>query len=142
MSWLSLVPLIVVPPRSSQKKLAASGQRCDRPVNLIDLYPTLIQFCGLENPPHKLDGQSLVPLLEKPDSTAERSSITMFGPGNASLRTDRWRFIRYADGSEELYDLTQDPREWVNLAGNSVHVERLAVLRSKIAPFLLVPEKR
>ncbi len=136
------VPLIVVPPRSSQKKLAASGQRCDRPVNLIDLYPTLIQFCGLENPPHKLDGQSLVPLLEKPDSTAERSSITMFGPGNASLRTDRWRFIRYADGSEELYDLTQDPREWVNLAGNSVHVERLAVLRSKIAPFLLVPEKR
>ena len=136
------VPLIVVPPRSSQKKLAASGQRCDRPVNLIDLYPTLIQFCGLENPPHKLDGQSLVPLLEKPDSTAERSSITMFGKGNASLRTDRWRFIRYADGSEELYDLSRDPREWVNLAGNSAYSERMAVLRSKIAPFLLVPEKK
>jgi arylsulfatase A-like enzyme len=136
------VPLIVVPPRSSQKTLSASGQRCDRPVNLIDLYPTLIQFCGLENPPHKLDGQSLVPLLEKPDSTAERSSITMFGKGNASLRTDRWRFIRYADGSEELYDLSRDPREWVNLAGNSAYSERTAVLRSKMAPFLLDPAKK
>jgi len=130
------VPLIIAPARSSQRKLSDAGGRCDQPVNLIDIYPTLIELCGLENPPHQLDGDSLVPLLVAPNSVSDRSSVTMFGPGNGSLRTERWRFIRYEDGSEELYDLKKDPREWVNLAGLSSQRERLAGLRSKLAPYL------
>jgi arylsulfatase A-like enzyme len=131
------VPLIFVPPRSSHREFSKAGEHCDRPVNLIDIYPTLIEMCGLKNPPHQLDGHSLVPLLKSPDSAWARSSVTMFGPGNGSLRTDRWRFIRYADGSEELYDLRKDPREWVNLAGQAVHQDLLVNLRSKIAPYLV-----
>ena len=64
-------------------------------------------------------------------------SVTMFGPDNGSLRTDRWRFIRYADGSEELYDMRRDPQEWVNLVSMSANREILRDLRSKLKPFLL-----
>ncbi len=130
------VPLIIVPPRSRQRNFSQLGGRCDRPVNLVDVYPTLIELCGLENPPHRLDGASLVPLLKVPDSEWKRASVTMFGPGNGSLRTSRWRFICYANGAEELYDLKNDPHEWVNLAGQAVHHELLGKLRVKIAPYL------
>ena len=61
----------------------------------------------------------------------------MFGPGNGSLRTDRWRFICYSDGSEELYDLSADPREWVNLVGKSEYRKVLAKLRAQMAPYLV-----
>ncbi|HBV63600.1 MAG TPA: sulfatase [Rhodopirellula sp.] len=131
------VPLIMVPPRDVQANLAPSGSRCDQPVNLIDLYPTLIELCGLKAPPHDLDGASLVPLLRKPDQVTKRCSVTMFGPGNGSLRTDRWRFICYSDGSEELYDLSADPREWVNLVGKSEYRKVLAKLRAQMAPYLV-----
>ena len=131
------VPLIIVPPRTKAEKYAATGRQCKRPVNLIDLYPTLIQMCDLENPPHKLDGESLVPLMEAAEVPTERFSVTMFGPDNGSLRTDRWRFIRYADGSEELYDMRRDPQEWVNLVSMSANREILRDLRSKLKPFLL-----
>ena len=94
-------------------------------------------MCDLENPPHKLDGESLVPLMEAAEVPTERFSVTMFGPGNGSLRTDRWRFIRYADGSEELYDMRRDPQEWVNLVSMSANREILRDLRSKLKPFLL-----
>ena len=57
----------------------------------------------------------------------------MFDPGNESLRTDRWRYIRYADGSEELYDHNNDPHEWTNLANNPEHAGKLAKLRA-LAP--------
>ena len=90
--------------------------RCDRPVNLIDLYPTLIELCGLEPIP-SLDGISLVPLLQNPNSDWDRPAVTEFHKGNAAVRSGRYRYIRYHDGSEELYDHQTDPNEWVNLAG-------------------------
>lgn len=110
------VPLIIVPPRK-QKTDFASDARCKEPVSLVDLYPTLVELCGADGP-QKLDGQSLVPLLRNPRQRSGRGVVTMFDRGNTSLRTDRWRLIRYADGSEELYDHSRDSHEWENLAGN------------------------
>ncbi len=89
--------------------------RAHAPANLIDLYPTLVELAGL---PAKagLEGESLAPWMRDPNRGRERPSITTFGPNNHSLRTDRWRFIRYANGDEELYDHWSDPNEWTNLA--------------------------
>ena len=87
---------------------------------LIDLYPTLTDLCGV-TAPHELDGQSLRPLLKDPARKTGRKLLTTFDPGNISLRTERWRYIRYADGNEELYDLQADPNEWTNLAAEKKH---------------------
>ncbi|HUG92007.1 MAG TPA: sulfatase [Planctomycetaceae bacterium] len=104
------VPLIFAGPG------IASGARCDRPAELLDLYPTLSELCGLEAR-LDLEGHSLAPLLQ--DASAERPwpAITTHGVGNHAIRSQRWRYIHYADGSEELYDLERDPHEWTNLAG-------------------------
>jgi iduronate 2-sulfatase len=110
------VPLIVVPPRRLAARFAAAGSRCNQPVSLIDLYPTLAELCGVAAP-GQLDGQSLVPLLRDPERATGRAVVTMFDRGNASLRTRRWRYIRYANGAKELYDMQQDPHEWSNVAG-------------------------
>ncbi len=93
-----------------------AGQRCDRPVGLIDIYPTLIELCGLKPKP-ELDGVSLVSLLNNPNQKWNRPAITEYHRGQFSVRSQRWRYIRYSDGSEELYDHDNDPREWRNLAG-------------------------
>lgn len=90
------------------------GQVCRRPVSLIDLYPTLAELCQLPAPSH-LEGDSLVPLLRKPKSKRDPVLIT-YGQGNHAVRSDRYRYIRYANGEEELYDLDNDPNEWTNIA--------------------------
>ncbi|RME89602.1 MAG: DUF4976 domain-containing protein, partial [Verrucomicrobia bacterium] len=92
-----------------------SGARCARPVELLDLYRTLADLCGLPDPPN-VEGRSLRPLLQAPDAPWPWPAITTHGPNNHAVRTERWRYIRYADGSEELYDMTADPNEWTNLA--------------------------
>lgn len=92
------------------------GGRCNRPVELLDIYPTLIELCGLP-PRTDLEGISLVPQLKDAAANRDRPAITSHNQGNHGIRTQRWRYIRYADGSEELYDMQRDPREWTNLAG-------------------------
>ncbi len=94
---------------------------CERPVNLIDLYPTLVELCGLKTKP-ELDGISLAPLLKNPDATWRHPSLTTHERGNHALRTRRWRYIRYSDGTEELYDHENDPNEWTNLAKDPQYV--------------------
>jgi len=64
------------------------------------------------------EGQSLVPLMKKPDREWKHPAITSFGLGNYSIRSTHYRFIQYFDGSRELYDLRNDPHEWNNLIGN------------------------
>lgn len=92
----------------------AQDQLCERPVGLVDLYPTVLDFCGLPLP-EGLDGQSIVPLLRNPKKEWESPVLTTFGYQNHSIRNDRWRYIRYNDGGEELYDHFHDPNEWTNL---------------------------
>ncbi len=88
-----------------------------RPVSLLDLYPTLVEFAGL--PAKKdIDGTSLVPLLKNPSAAWERPALTTEGFKNHALRTERWRYIRYSDGSEELYDHDNDPLEHKNVAAS------------------------
>lgn len=127
------VPLIIVPPRRRTDQFASPGSRCDQPVGLIDLYPTLTALCDVQ-PPDELDGRSLVPLLKAPDHDTGRTVVTAFDPGNTSLRSGRWRYIHYADGSEELYDHTSDPNEWHNLAHSQEHASVLERLRAEIRP--------
>jgi arylsulfatase A-like enzyme len=114
--------------------VSSAGTRCDRPVNLIDIYPTLVDLCGLPAN-DRLEGQSLAPLLKDPEQSWDRPSLTTHGRNNHSLRSDRYRYIRYEDGSEELYDHEVDPREWNNLAddeGHSAVKQRLAKWLPKI----------
>jgi arylsulfatase A-like enzyme len=80
-------------------------------------------------PPQKLEGHSLVPLLRRPSAPWPHPAITTFHRNDHTIRTGRWRYIRYANGDEELYDCTADPHEWINLAAKSEHRETLAKLR-------------
>jgi arylsulfatase A-like enzyme len=97
------------------------------PAELLDLYPTLAELARLP-PRDDLEGRSLVPqLLRGERRTAP--AITTHNQGNHAVRTDRWRYIRYADGSEELYDMRADPTEWTNLARDTAHRDAIAELR-------------
>ena len=125
------VPLMVVPPKSRADEFAEPGAICSQPVGLIDLFPTLLDLCGLEGP-KGFDGESLVPLLKDPSKKTGRALVTTFDQGNLSVRTEHWRFIRYADGSEELYDLSSDPNEWHNLAEIAAFAERRARMRKHL----------
>jgi arylsulfatase A-like enzyme len=105
------VPLIFAGPG------VAVGARCSRPAELLDIYPTLVELCGL---PKKegLEGHSLMPQLKDADAPRPWPAITTHNHDNHGVRTEHWRYIRYADGSEELYDMQKDPNEWHNLAGD------------------------
>ena len=122
------VPLIIVPPKRLTKRYAPRGSRCDQPVGLIDLYPTLAEACGLRAP-KKLDGQSLLPLLREPTKETGRVLTTTFDEGNVSRRSARWRYLSYANGEEELYDLKNDPNEW----DNRINDTRLTEVRARLA---------
>ena len=93
------------------------GQVCSKPAELLDIYPTLSDLCGLKQRDH-LEGHTLLPQLR--DATAARKwpAITTHNHDNHGVRSEGWRYIRYADGSEELYDMKKDPNEWNNLAAN------------------------
>lgn len=114
------VPLVIVAPG-----VTPPGSVSHRPVSLVDLYPTLVELCGLPARPD-LDGLSLVPLLRNPAAAWERPALTTEMPGNHAIRSDRWRYIRYADGGEELYDHAADPHEWTNLAADPSFADVLA----------------
>ena len=96
-------------------KAPANGSVCQRTVGLIDIFPTLADLCELEAP-SQLQGESFQQLLVNPESSWKRPALTTTTAGNHTVRSDRWRYIRYNDGSEELYDHEKDPHEWHNLA--------------------------
>ncbi|MHC4880179.1 MAG: sulfatase-like hydrolase/transferase, partial [Planctomycetota bacterium] len=129
------VPLIVRVPTGTPGLTTGTtaGTICDRPVNLLSLFPTLTDLSGLPRKEDN-DGVSLVPLLTDPKVAWPHTSITHLGEaGSYGLSTDRWRLIHYANGDEELYDIAEDPFEWTNLAAQPEHVKRLGELRA-LAP--------
>ncbi len=94
------------------------GKVCTRPVNTIDIFPTLMDFCSLESPEHTPDGTNLMPLLKNPKTKWDKPAITSYGERVFSARSERYRYIRYPDGLEELYDHKNDPNEFHNLANH------------------------
>jgi len=112
---------------------STNGSDCQRVTSLIDIYPTLVDLCGLP-PKADLDGNSLVPLLRDPEAKWDHPAITTYDHSEYSIRTERWRYIRYIDDSEELYDHDADPNEWHNLAGQ----EQLTETKARLAE--LIPE--
>lgn len=108
------VPLVFAGPGVS------SCGRCAEPAELLDIYPTLSELCGFPVP-KDLEGHSLVPQLRDASTSREWPAITTHNHDNHGIRTRDWRYIRYADGSEELYDMEKDPDEWHNLASVSDH---------------------
>jgi arylsulfatase A-like enzyme len=123
------VPLVIVP-AVADAGTYATGVTCDQPVSLLDLYPTLIELCGLPPKP-ELDGGSLVPLLQNPNGCADRPVLTTLRD-NYTVRTQRWRFVRYEDGVEELYDRLVDPGEFDNLVGE----QKYDYIRDRLRPCL------
>jgi arylsulfatase A-like enzyme len=125
------VPLIFAGPG------VAKAAKCRQPGELLDMYPTLVELCGL---PAKegLEGHSLVPQLKNSKANRPWPAITTHNIANHSVRSERWRYIRYADGSEELYDMRADPNEWTNLAGDSKY-EKVIREHARWLPKLNLP---
>ncbi|NQU21912.1 MAG: sulfatase [Candidatus Nealsonbacteria bacterium] len=140
------VPLVIRAPG-----IAAAGGVAEHPVALIDIYPTLVDLCGLQGDTRKgdqgaqLDGHSLRPLLEDPKSETwggPDAALTMIFAGKDtaknpakqhwSVRTRRWRYIRYNNGAEELYDHDNDEYEWTNLATAPQHAAVKQELKAKL----------
>lgn len=113
------VPLVFAGPG------VAAGGRVTSPAELLDIYPTLVDLAGLPAPAG-LEGHSLLPQLR--DAAAPRAwpAITTHNAGNHGVRSENWRYIQYADGSEELYDMAADPDEHHNLAADPQHAEVVA----------------
>ena len=94
------------------------GSTCARPVNLLDIYPTLAALTACKPPTAQLEGHDLSVLMKNPQAEWNEATVTTFGYKNYGVRSEQHRYIVYKDGSEELYDHTQDKWEWKNLAGN------------------------
>src|SRR5436190_1655003 len=105
--------------------------RVAAPASLVDVYPTLVELCGLKEVP-QLDGESLVPWLKDAARPRARPSLSTHGFKNHAIQTERYRFISYANGDEELYDHERDPHEWTNLAGALEHAAIKAQLRRQL----------
>ena len=105
------VPCIVVAPG-----MGRPAQRCARPVSTIDLFPTLIELCALPKLTD-LDGGLLACLFEHSEAPSE-PAITVDENRRVAVRDDRYRYIRYRDGREELYDHVDDAPEWRNRAND------------------------
>ena len=123
------VPLIFAGSGVNEK-----GKQSNQPVELLDIFPTLIDLASLEAN-NSIEGHSLKPILTDVSHQRAWPAIASHGPGNHAVITDQWRFIQYADGSEELYNIIEDPYEWKNLAQAAAYLPIVKNLRA------FIPEK-
>lgn len=137
------VPLIIAAPG-----MKTAGQKSERVVELVDLYPTLAELCGYKTPQH-IQGQSLVPLLKDPQAERTRPAFSVThsrasrlhkemkgkNPLGHSIRTERYRYTEWGDGEygAELYDYQTDPEEFRNLVRDPTHRETVARLKGLLA---------
>ncbi len=119
-------PMIWVAP-----DLTPAGSFCDKGVDLMSVYPTICELAGIAIPKH-VEGISIKPLLSNPNANWTTPALCTMQKGNHALVTDKWRYIRYHDGTEELYDEKVDPNEWTNLAGKPEY----AKVKQEFAKFL------
>ncbi len=129
--------------RSTRVPLIFAGPEIEHghvtsPAELLDIYPTLVELARLEGP-EGLEGHSLTPQLADADAPRPWPAITTHNASNNTVRTEDWRYIRYADGSEELYYMAEDPHEWHNLADDPVHAAKKAELVRWIPPYNAPP---
>jgi arylsulfatase A-like enzyme len=103
------------------------GGICKSPVDFMSVYPTLCDLAALPKPACP-EGDNIKPLLVDPTAAWKGVGVTTFDQNNHAVRTNRWRYIRYAGGSEELYDHSNDEYEWTNLANKPEHAELKAEL--------------
>ncbi len=147
------VPLLIRVPGLESN----SGKQVDSPVSLVDLYPTIRDLCDLHTDTKKtplgrdLDGHSLIPLLRDPDngswsgppvalSMVSGRNGSVAGNKNFAVRSRDWRYIRYENGMEELYDHSNDPYEFTNLIGSADPLVQQNYEQLVVELFSLVPE--
>jgi arylsulfatase A-like enzyme len=112
--------------------LTRPGGLCGRPVDFLSIYPTLCALAGLPLPSH-LEGRDIIALLKDPNAAWDQPAVTTWKRGNHAVRAEDWRYIRYANGDEELYHNSVDPYEYTNLAGRPEHAATKAAL-ARILP--------
>ena len=137
------VPLMVSVPKgvSALPEGTHAGSVCDRVVSLVDLFRTLTELCGLPDKPGTM-GQSLVPLLREPSKPWPDAAITHLDqPESYAISSERWRYIHYQGGDEELYDIESDPHEWTNLAPKAGHAAKLVEMRALAPKELTLPKE-
>ena len=120
--------MMILDPR---RKSASSGLHSQAQVSLQDLYPTVVSLAGLERPEH-VHGYDLTPLLDNPAQMWDKPVLATFGANNHAVRYQNYRYIRFSDGGQELYDLTADPHEFTNLAKQSAYQGKLTEFSQRL----------
>ncbi len=120
------VPLIWVAPR-----LAKAGVKCEQAVDLMSIYPTICELTGVPIPKH-VEGVSIRPLLTNPAAEWKTPALSTMLKGNHTVVNSDWRYIHYADGTEELYNERDDPHEWTNIVANA----EVANIKAQLARYL------
>ena len=116
----------------------SNGQKSSQVVSLLDIYPTLTELCNLPNLP-KLEGESLVPLINNPKKKEDRSILTTWYYKNHAVRSNDWRYIHYRNGGEELYNHKTDPGEHINLANNPEYASVIEAHKKWLPKYDAIP---
>ena len=119
------VPLMLAGPN------VPKGKIIDAPVELLSLYPTLLELAGLPTYDRN-EGKSLVPMMNDRKEEEGAFALTTFGMNNHAVKANDYRYIRYEDGTEEFYDHKKDPNEWTNEAQNPEYKNEITALKNHL----------
>ncbi len=111
--------------------MTTPGTICERTVDFMTIYPTLMDLCGIPTPAH-VEGKSIKALLQNPTAPWDQIGMTTYQFNNHAVRNEGWRYIRYANGDEELYNEASDPEEWKNLAADPQYAGTKAELAKSL----------